>query len=75
MALDRYNDVKQNLKQIAINNFIGGIMWGLGATIGLAIILTILTFALKQVNVVPVVGNFAAQVIQYVNQKTPQLKR
>ncbi|HKC14784.1 MAG TPA: DUF5665 domain-containing protein [Patescibacteria group bacterium] len=68
--MDNYKKVEMSRKQIIVNNFIGGISWGLGATIGLAIILAILTLVLKTVNLVPLVGDFAAKVSVYTTQKT-----
>lgn len=66
MSLNKYNNVTKNLKQIAINNFIGGITWGLGATVGIALIVIVLGFLAQNVDVVPVVGQFAADVTKFV---------
>lgn len=71
--MQNYDKVNESLKDIIIRNFMGGIAWGLGATIGLAIVLAILGFILKQVNFVPIVGNFVTQVSHYVyQQNTPR---
>lgn len=45
----------------------------MGATIGLAIILAILGFVVKNINLVPIVGNFVSDVMKEVLQKNPQL--
>ncbi|HVT01169.1 MAG TPA: DUF5665 domain-containing protein [Patescibacteria group bacterium] len=68
-----YEKVKMSRKDMIINNFIGGISWTFGATIGIAVIITILTFISKNINLVPFVGNFIAEVIQFIAQKYPQL--
>lgn len=71
--MQNYEKVSQPLKSIIIRNFMGGIAWGLGATIGLALVLAILGFILRRVNYVPIVGDFVSQVSQYVYQKeTPR---
>ena len=70
--MDNYKKVVMNKKQIITNNFIGGISWGLGATIGLAVVLAILGFVLGKVDFVPVVGDFAARVSIYTSQRTPK---
>ena len=70
---ERYEGVKENRKQIVINNFLGGISWAIGGTIGLAIIILILGIVVKHINLVPVVGNFVSSVIQEILQKNPQL--
>jgi hypothetical protein len=71
--MERHEQVSASHKRIFINNFIGGIAWALGATIGLALIVTILTFILKNVNLIPVVGNFVADIIKFVIQKNQNL--
>ena len=67
--MERYEQIHRDWKQMMWDNFLGGISWGLGATVGAAIILALLTFVLKQVNFVPLIGNFAAQVSTYIPQK------
>lgn len=47
--------------------------WALGATIGLALIAVILTLILKNISLIPVIGNFVAEVIKFVVQKNPNL--
>jgi hypothetical protein len=63
-------------KQLFMNNFLGGIAWGLGATIGVSLIVGILSYVLKHVNLVPIIGNLATQVTTIVLknlQSTPYL--
>lgn len=64
---------KLSKKEIVINNFLGGIAWALGATIGLALIFTILGIIAKNVNVVPVVGSFVSDIINFVMSHNPNL--
>jgi len=61
-------------KQILINNFIGGIAWALGATVGLSLFFTLLSLIGKQVNLVPVVGSFVSQVINFILATNPNFK-
>jgi hypothetical protein len=61
-------------KDIIINNFLGGIFWALGATIGLALIFTILAFVAKHINFVPVIGSFVSQIINFVLSHNPNLQ-
>jgi Na+-translocating ferredoxin:NAD+ oxidoreductase RnfA subunit len=60
------NSSKLSRNQIIINNFLGGISWGLGATVGLSLFFVLLSMIGKEVNLVPVVGSFASQVINYI---------
>lgn len=52
--------------EIIINNFLGGISWGLGATVGLSLFFIALGIIAKEVNLVPFVGSFVSQVINYI---------
>lgn len=67
--------VKQSRKSLIINNFIGGLAWAVGATIGLAIIVSILGLILQNINLVPYVGNFVADIINFIIDKRPDLVR
>ncbi|MCL5435273.1 MAG: DUF5665 domain-containing protein [Patescibacteria group bacterium] len=71
--MERYEQVEKKRRTIFIDNFIGGIAWALGATVGLAIIIGLLTIILKNTNLIPFVGNFVAGVIQFVITKNPNL--
>ncbi len=71
--MERYERVEKTLKQILINNFIGGIFWAIGATIGLSLIIALVSIFAKQIHLIPVIGNFASQVTHYVLQTKPQL--
>jgi hypothetical protein len=71
--MERYEQIDKKRKIIFIDNFIGGIAWALGATVGLSIIIALLSIILKNTNVIPFVGNFVAGVIQFVITKNPNL--
>ncbi|MBI2421109.1 MAG: hypothetical protein HYV38_03425 [Candidatus Levybacteria bacterium] len=71
MAEDKYERVERSKKEIMVNNFLGGIMWGIGVTLGLALLFGILGILVSRVDFVPIVGNFISSVIQFViNQNT-----
>jgi hypothetical protein len=57
---------KLSRKEIILNNFLGGISWGLGATVGLSLFFVFLGILAKEVNLVPIVGSFASQVLNYI---------
>jgi hypothetical protein len=71
--MENYEKAKGSRIQIFINNFIGGIAWAIGATVGLALIVALLTLILKNVNVIPFVGNFIADTIKFIISKDPNL--
>ena len=71
--MEKHEQVNASHKRIFVNNFIGGIAWALGATVGLALIVAVLTLILKNVNVIPVVGSFVGNIIEFVITKNPNL--
>lgn len=70
---ERHENIYKSRKAIFVNNFIGGIAWGIGVTIGLGLLLATLAFIGKNVNLVPVVGDFVAQVINYILSNSAQI--
>lgn len=73
-ASEKYNQVKENKNTIFVNNFVGGIAWALGATLGFTILIAILTFVFKFVNLVPIVGTFVLQIQDFITQNSPNLR-
>lgn len=65
--------IHKNRKEIIINNFIGGVAWGLGATVGLSIVIAILGIILSKINLIPIVGEFVSQITTFVLQNNPHL--
>ena len=72
-----YEKVSQKLsmKKILWNNFIAGIAWALGATVGLSFIIALLGILVQNLNLVPIVGTFASQVIDFVLKNNQSLQR
>ncbi len=71
--MEKYEQVKEGRVQIFINNFVGGIAWALGATFGLGLIIALLTVLLRNISLVPIVGNFVESVIEFIIVKNPNL--
>lgn len=59
--------------EILVNNFMGGIAWALGATVGLAMFFAILTLISKNINFVPVVGSFVSDIINFILATNPNV--
>lgn len=70
---EKHENVTRSRKEIFFNNFVGGIAWGLGATLGLAVLFILMGMLVAKVNLVPYVGEFVAEVANEVLQKNPQL--
>lgn len=55
---------KIDLRKVFVKNFVAGIAWGIGASIGLSLIFTFSTTILKWIGGLPIIGNFFADVIE-----------
>jgi Domain of unknown function (DUF5665) len=66
---------KLTVKEIMINNFIGGIFWALGATIGISLLFALLTLIAKHINFVPIVGSFVSNILTFVLQNNQTLTK
>jgi len=64
---------RKPLKKILLDNFLGGIAWGLGITLGAGIILALGGFILSKINLIPVIGSFVLNIVEFVEQNNPQL--
>lgn len=57
--------------KMLLDNFLGGIVWSIGAWVGSAIIIALLLYFLSKVDLVPIVGDFLSNVTKYMAQKSP----
>lgn len=65
--MERYEKVEETSKRkIIVNNFIGGLFFALGSTVGLAIVIALLTFVLSKVNLIPFIGSYIAELNQFI---------
>jgi hypothetical protein len=68
-----YERISLSKKEIMINNLLGGIAWGVGATIGLAVILALISLIMQYIDLVPVIGPFVTEVYEYVVENSSRL--
>jgi predicted PurR-regulated permease PerM len=52
--------------QMMLNNFLGGISWAVGTVIGLAVFLGLMTLVAKNVNLIPYIGGFIGDILNYL---------
>ena len=74
MSSHKYDHVHHSKTRIITDNFLGGIAWGVGATIGLSIVLALLGLLGNAIGFVPIVGDFVSQVIDYINQNNSNFR-
>ena len=71
--MEKHEQIYSSRKQIFFNNFLGGIAWALGATVGITIIIVIIGFILKNVDLIPFFGKFVSGILTFVLQNNPNL--
>ncbi len=62
----KHDIVTQSRKTIFMNNLIGGIGWSFGAILGTALLFGLLGVIAKNVDLVPIVGSFISNIIDYI---------
>lgn len=67
-------DPRLKNKTIFIKSFIGGLGWMTGATVGFALLLTILSLVLRWLGGLPLIGDFFADLIS-TTQEALKLRR
>ena len=65
-----HTSAENPLKRIIINNFLGGIAWALGISLGASLILAVLGFVMSRVNLIPTVGTFIIEVNKFITENS-----
>lgn len=60
-------NVYRSRKKMLFDNFLGGIFWSIGVWIGTTFIIAFIVFLFGKVNLVPMVGDFVADVMKYID--------
>lgn len=63
------------MRKIIINNFVGGMFWGVGLTLGAAVLIAIFGYTLSKVNYIPIVGTFVGEVQQFIAENSEQFEK
>lgn len=51
-------------------NFLRGLAFGLGSVIGATVLVSLLVFLLREINFIPIIGDWAAQVLDVISADT-----
>lgn len=72
-AIDKNNKLLEQLnkKQSLPYRFLAGLFTGLGATVGLAIVLTLIGYLIGQLQPIPIIGSWVSGI---VNEATPNIQ-
>jgi len=55
-----------SVRRIISNNFIGGVAWAVGVTIGFSLLIGLLSLFSHYINFVPYIGKFISEIIDFV---------
>ena len=72
--MQKYQRIYNSRNKILFDNFLGGIAWGLGVTIGLSIVVTILGFIISQIDFLPFFGKLFSDIFNYAYTINPRLR-
>jgi len=64
----------QSIKKTLLHAFIGGIGWAAGASVGLTILITLLSYLIKILGGMPYVGQLVGQIAQYAQEYLNSIK-
>lgn len=67
---ESYKNIFRSLRKMLFYNFLGGIAWSLGTLVGLGIIVAIIGYIISQINLVPIIGSWVAEILKEVTSKT-----
>jgi len=61
-------DPKESYFSVFFKNFVGGIGWVAGITVGFALFISLLGFLFNRLGGLPLIGNWFANLIEVINQ-------
>lgn len=67
-----HNQVYRSRRKIMIDNFLGGISWGVGSAVGATLVVSILALLLAQSTQLPLVGKIVESVMTEVERQQAQ---
>jgi len=74
MSAQKHFNVERGLRRIMVSNFVGGVAWGLGVTVGASVLLGILGYFASNIGIIPVIGKFIQDLLTFLNQNSPQMR-
>lgn len=63
-------NVYRSRKKMLLDNFLGGIVWALGVWIGTTFAAAIIIYFLSQIDLVPLIGDFLAEVTRHAARQS-----
>ncbi|MGO4914388.1 DUF5665 domain-containing protein [Pseudogemmobacter sp. W21_MBD1_M6] len=63
---NRYLRIQSSVPRMMGHTFLRGLAMGLGTVVGATILVSILAFVLAQINFIPIIGDWAAQIAEQI---------
>lgn len=64
----RFVRMHNSWSRLLLFNFLRGLALGLGSVIGATVLVSILVYVLSQINFIPIIGDYAAQILDLLNE-------
>jgi hypothetical protein len=55
--------------KVILNNFLGGLAWGVGTVLGATVIIALIILLLSKLSAIPVVGNFFISILNQLQHR------
>lgn len=70
---EKHQMVEKSKKDIMLNNFLGGIAWGVGIMLGATVVIGLIALVLQQMSWVPIIGDTFLAISQYIQQNSQNI--
>ncbi|WP_120501700.1 DUF5665 domain-containing protein [Roseovarius sp. EL26] len=68
----RFLRIQNSFPRLMLFNLARGMAFGLGTVLGASVVLSVFVWSLSQVEFVPIIGDWAAQILEQVNIQQPE---
>lgn len=69
---DKSQTIYKSRKQLLIDNFLSGIMWGLGTVIGASLVVTVIGIIIARSQQLPLIGSYINSVVSQLSESASQ---
>lgn len=70
LGMQKHERVYRSRREIMLNNFLGGISWGVGSVIGATVVIAIIGIVIAQTQSVPFLGNIVKATMDEIEHQT-----
>lgn len=70
LGMQKHERVYRSRREIMLNNFLGGISWGVGSVIGATVVIAIIGIVIAQTQSVPFLGNIVKTTMDEIEDQT-----